>query len=261
MMNSQSAPAGRDERPVLVCLHWLGGSGRSWDRLAAALAPHWRVLTVDLPGFGDAAHRPGVPVAEMADHVAAAVREAAPARWALVGHSMGAKVALALARRAEDGALGHPGPSHLVLLDGSPPAPEPMDEDRRGTMLHWFKGHPEQSRDEAQTFIDGNVGAPLAPEVNGHTVAEVLRLNRDAWVSWLENGSREDWAARIGVLRTPTLVVAGEKDGDLGPEGQQRLMTRHFADQTFAVVPGAGHLHRCRHWCGGCAGNNRADPE
>lgn len=242
MTDLQSALPGRDARPVLVCLHWLGGSGRSWDRLVAALAPHWRVLTVDLPGFGDAAHQPGVPVAGMADHVVAMVQQAAPDRWTLIGHSMGAKVALAVARRAEDGAPGLEGLTRLVLLAGSPPAPEPMDEDRRSTMLDWFTGHPDQSRDEAQTFIDGNVGADLDPATNARTATEILRLNRQAWVSWLESGSREDWADRIGILRTPALIVAGEKDGDLGPDGQRRLMTRHFADPTFAVVPGAGHL-------------------
>lgn len=242
MTDLGSAPAGRDTRPALVCLHWLGGSGRSWDQLAAALPSDWRVIPMDLPGFGDAAHQPGAPVAAMANHVAAAVRDAGLDRWMLAGHSMGAKVALAVARRAEDGAPGLEGLSHLVLLAGSPPAPEPMDESRRREMLGWFARHPDQSRAEAQTFVDGNVGAPLDPEINARAVAEILRLNRHAWMAWLEAGSREDWAERIGVLHTPALVLAGQEDGDLGPDGQERLMIGHFADVDYAVVPGAGHL-------------------
>ncbi|MDX7950987.1 alpha/beta hydrolase [Lichenihabitans sp. Uapishka_5] len=228
--------------PVLVCLHWLGGSRRSWDALAARLAPKVRVLALDLPGFGDAADQPGASVAAMAEHVAGLIRAEAPARWMLAGHSMGAKVALAVAKMAEAGAPELSGLSHLVLLAGSPPAPEPMEDARRAEMLTWFAGDAEQSRTEAQTLIDGSVGAPLDAEPNGHAAAEILRLSRDAWTAWLESGSREDWVERIGTLRTPALVIAGDKDADLGPDGQQRLMVRHFADVTLEVLPGVGHL-------------------
>ena len=241
MADRDKAPA-EAAAPVLVCLHWLGGSGRSWDRLAAALAPGLQVLAIDLPGFGDAAHRPGASVAAMAAHVAEAVRGAGLRSWMMAGHSMGAKVALAVARQAEDGASGLGGLTGLVLLAGSPPAPEPMDEARRRDMLGWFAHDAERSRAEAQTLIDGNVGAPLDPEAEQRVAADILRLNRAAWVVWLEHGSREDWTDRVGLLRTPALVIAGEKDGDLGPDGQTRLMTRHFADGDFAVLPGAGHL-------------------
>ena len=43
-------------------------------------------------------------------------------------HSMGAKVGLAVAWRVEDREAGIAG---LVLLAGSPPSPEPMEEERR----------------------------------------------------------------------------------------------------------------------------------
>ena len=242
MTERDMVSAAQDQRPLLVCLHWLGGSGRTWDLVAARLEPEIRLLGIDLPGFGDAAHLSGASVAAMADHVAQVVRSAGAGRWMLAGHSMGAKVALAVARQAEDGAPGLGGLSHLVLLAGSPPAPEPMDEARRQEMLGWFAGSPETSRAEAQQLIDGSVGAPLDPAGKARVSEDMLRLNREAWVAWLERGSREDWIDRIGVLATPALVIAGEKDGDLGPAGQKRLMTRHLARLDFVVLPGVGHL-------------------
>lgn len=242
MAERDGGSSARDQRPLLVCLHWLGGSGRSWDDVAKRLQPEMRVLGIDLPGFGDAAHLPAASVTAMADHVAQVVRTAGAGRWMLAGHSMGAKVALAVARQAEDGAPGLTGLSHLVLLAGSPPAPEPMDEGRRKDMLGWFAGSSETSRAEAQKLIDGSVGAPLDRSGNARVTEDMLRLNREAWVAWLERGSREDWIDRIGILATPALVVAGEKDGDLGPDGQKRLMTRHFAHPEFVVLSGVGHL-------------------
>ena len=169
-------------------------------------------MAIDLPGFGDAADRPGYSVAAMADAVSEAVRAANPQRWILVGHSMGAKVATVVARRAEDGAEGLAGLSRLVLLAGSPPAPEPMDETKRKTMMSWFSADDEASRTEAQSFIDDCVGQPLPKGLNGQAVDDVLRTRRAAWLAWLEGGSLEDWADRVGVLRTPSLD-RGRREG------------------------------------------------
>ena len=54
-------------------------------------------------------------------------------------------------------------------------------------------------------------------------------MNRAAWVAWLEHGSKEDWAERVGVLELPTVVVAGEKDRSLGPDQQRELTMPHFS--------------------------------
>ena len=226
----------------MFLLHFLGGSAREWSEVTALLGEQCRCVAIDLPGFGDAADRPGYSVAAMADAVSEAVRADYPPRWVLVGHSMGAKVAIVVARRAEDGAEGLAGLSRLVLLAGSPPTPEPMDEARRKTMMSWFSGDDATSRTEAQSFLDASVGQALPAASNGQAVDDVLRTRRAAWLAWLESGSREDWADRIGVLRTPALIVSGEKDADLGPEAQASLMARHFASPRLASLPGAGHL-------------------
>ncbi len=228
--------------PTVFLLHYLGGSAREWSAVTALLAGHFRCVAIDLPGFGDAADRPGYSVAEMADAVSEAIRAENPPRWVLVGHSMGAKVATLVARRAEDGAEELAGLSHLVLLAGSPPAPEPMDETRRKTMMSWFSADGAASRAEAQSFVDASVGQALPTALNGPAVDDVLRTCRAAWLAWLESGSREDWADRIGVLRTPALIVAGEKDADLGPAAQASLMARHFASPRLSTLSGAGHL-------------------
>ncbi len=228
--------------PTVFLLHFLGGSAREWSEMTPLLAERFRCVAIDLPGFGDAAAHSGYGVAAMADAVAEAIRAANAPRWILVGHSMGAKVATVVARRAEDGAEGLAGLSHLVLLAGSPPAPEPMDETRRKTMMSWFSADGDASRVEAQSFIDDSVGQPLPEALNGQAVDDVLRTRRAAWLAWLEGGSLEDWADRIGVLRTPALIVAGEKDGDLGPAAQASSMAPHFASPRLSTLAGAGHL-------------------
>ncbi|MDP4025906.1 alpha/beta hydrolase [Methylobacterium sp. NEAU 140] len=227
---------------TLFCLHFLGGSARTWARVERELAGALRVVPVDLPGFGDAADRPGYAVDAMADHVAERIRAAAPGAYHVAGHSMGAKVALALARRAEDGAADLAGLAGLILVSGSPPSPEPIPDDRRATMRAWIDADPETRAREARAFVRQNVGASLDPEAEEQAVADVLRAAPAAWRAWLDSGSCEDHCARVGVLRTPALILAGSKDADLGPDAQAALTAPHLAHHRLVTVAGVGHL-------------------
>lgn len=227
---------------TLFCLHALGGSARAWDAVAAGLGDGVRCVAIDLPGFGDAAQRDGFGVADMADAVAAAIRRERPRSWALAGHSMGAKVAAVVARRAEDGAEGLDGLARIVLLAGSPPAPEPMEDEQRQTMLGWFAGDEARSRTEAETFVAQNVSGPLSPAVHGHVVGDLLRANPAAWRAWLTSGSNEDWSDRVGILRTPTLILVGADDAALGLEAQRSLNAPHYAAVRVTTVANAKHL-------------------
>ncbi len=226
----------------LFCLHFLGGSARTWERVAQALAGSMTCVPIDLPGFGEAARETGFSVDAMADHVAERIRAAAPARYRIAGHSMGAKVALLLARRAEDGDPGLGGLVGLALVSGSPPSPEPIPDARRGKMITWIGADPETREAEARAFVRQNVGGRLEPDAEACAVADVLRAAPAAWRAWLESGSREDLCARIGVLRTPALIVAGSEDADLGPAAQTALMAPHLASRRSVTVDGVGHL-------------------
>ncbi len=238
-----NVPVPSDPSMSVFCLHFLGGSAQSWDRVMAQFPSGLRGVAIDLPGFGEAAAGPqGYAVADMADFVAARIAAAAPGRWMLAGHSMGAKVAAVLARRAEDGQAGLEGLVGLVLLAGSPPAPEPIEAAKRQEMLRSFGGPAALRDDDASRYVEQNVGAPLAAEAARAAAEDVRRGNPAAWRAWLEGGSLEDWSARIGVLRVPTLMIAGEADMALGPAAQHRLMAPHFAAPTLVTLAGAGHL-------------------
>ncbi|MDT8333693.1 alpha/beta fold hydrolase [Roseomonas gilardii] len=225
----------------LVLLHFLGGSAREWHAVTQQLGEGVRPLALDLPGFGAAASQPGYSVAGMADHLAGVIAAQPPARWVLAGHSMGAKLAAVLARRAFDGEPGLEGLAGLVLMAGSPPSPEPMAETRRAEMLGWFQGPPEERQAQAARFIDSNV-VTLPPESRRLAIEDVLRANPAAWRHWLESGSREDWGRRVGILSCPVLILAGGEDADLGPAAQRRLMAPHFPASRVETLSGLRHL-------------------
>ncbi|MBE7188232.1 alpha/beta hydrolase [Jatrophihabitans endophyticus] len=225
----------------LVCLHGLGLSAHLFDPVAAELGDGFDVLALDLPGFGGAPAPAGTSVAATADAVVQAIVEHAPARWLLVGHSMGGKIASVVARRALDGEPGLFGFAGVVLLAGSPPSPEPMDDDQRATMLGWAADGP-LSAQAARTFVDDNVGAPLPADLDALALGDLQRCSREAWVAWLERGSREDRSTEVGTLDVPALILAGGADGPLGEDGQRRCNAPVYPRAQVVTLPGAGHL-------------------
>ena len=84
----------------LVLLHGLGSSRRAWDPVIPALAEHFDVIAVDLPGFGDSGPLPpGVEPrpAALAAAVAGLLDDLGITRPHIAGNSLGGWVALELA--------------------------------------------------------------------------------------------------------------------------------------------------------------------
>src|SRR4051795_3176630 len=90
--------------PTLILVHGFGGAGSNWDALVPRLDPSRRLIVPDLPGHGRSSPLPAVAgLGAFADRVALLLdrEDAWPA--VVVGHSMGALVALRLARRRPGG--------------------------------------------------------------------------------------------------------------------------------------------------------------
>ena len=95
---------------AIVLLHGIGDSGRTWARVAPALAARYRVLVPDLPGHG-LSGRPDAPytLAWFATVLAAWMMHIGLRRAHLVGHSFGGGVAqwLLLHHREQVDRLAH----------------------------------------------------------------------------------------------------------------------------------------------------------
>jgi pimeloyl-ACP methyl ester carboxylesterase len=85
----------------LVLLHGLATNRQIWSGVVPTLARHHRVVTADLPGFGASAPAgEGFELGEVADRIARGLAaQGITGPLDLVGHSLGAGVALTLASR------------------------------------------------------------------------------------------------------------------------------------------------------------------
>lgn len=87
--------------PLVLLIHGVGLRAEVWGPQMGRLAATHRVLAVDLPGHGESDGLPGVP--ELGDYVGwAAGVLAAVGPASVVGHSMGALIALGLAVERPD---------------------------------------------------------------------------------------------------------------------------------------------------------------
>ena len=218
----------------ILALHYWAGSGREFEALRPLLPARTRLLAPDLPGFGQQPAPVGFDysVQAYADWVAAFAREHHLDDFTLLGHSMGGKIALALAAR--------PLPSlrRLVLLSPSPPTPEPMTAADRAAALAAYC----RPLEAAHTFTK-ITRRPLAAALRAHVIADNLRCTHAAWDAWLQHGSREDISALMPQLRVPCRLLVGEADAAITLKNQRRHTLPHLPVGTsLTVVPGAGHL-------------------
>ena len=218
---------------TVIALHYWAGSGREYDALRPLL-PGVTFLAPDLPGFGAQPVPPGFDysVRAYADWVAAYIQQQQVTDFTLIGHSMGGKMALALAARQPAGLR------QLVLLSPSPPAGEPMSEADRAAALAAY-GKPAEA---AKTF-QKITRRPLPDAVRAHVIADNLRSTEAAWATWLLKGTREDISAQMPRLRVPCHLLVGAGDQAITPAAQRRLTLPLLpAGTAFDVVPDAGHL-------------------
>lgn len=225
--------------PPLALLHGLFGSARNLATVQARLAERWRVLALDLRNHGASPHAPGMDYAAQAADVRETLATAAALPAAVVGHSMGGKVAMRLALDSPDSV------SRLVVADIAPVTYPPH-----------FRAYAEAMAalplDPGLTRIAAD--RALAAAVPDSTVRGFLLLN-------LSFGERPAW--RIGLAEIaadlpaiegfepppnarftgPVLFLAGEHSDYLRPEHRPTIRAL-FPAARFVTLKNAGHwLH------------------
>ncbi|MDQ4024946.1 MAG: alpha/beta hydrolase [Actinomycetota bacterium] len=217
--------AGAGGEPVVV-LHGWGGRVESMAPVVSCLAGPRRVLSLDLPGFGESpAPVTAWGTAEYAEFVAAVLAGAGVTRGDFVGHSFGAKTSLYLA------ATAGPLVSKLVLAASSGLRTPPS-----------LKARAKRAASRAGRAA-GRVGPP------GRALRDAL-YRRIASEDYRNAGPlrptfvkvvNEDLAPLLPRVAVPTLLVWGTED-DAVPLSHARAMERAIPDAGLVLFEGAGHF-------------------
>ncbi len=97
----------------ILCIHGITANSRFWDCLASALAPHHRVIAMDLRGRGLSDKPPtGYSIEHHCKDILALMNDQGLQRPVLMGHSLGAFISLVFAARYPQRV------DRLILVDG-----------------------------------------------------------------------------------------------------------------------------------------------
>ena len=225
--------------PPIALLHGLFGAGRNFGAVARALAESHRVLMLDLRNHGDSPHAAGMEYGALAADVieTLAARDALPA--AVIGHSMGGKVAM----RA---ALDRPEMISRLLVADIAPVAYGGTFARYAAAMRAVKLGPELTRAAASDAMEEAVPDPTVRAF----LLQNLRLGTaPAWRIGLDEISAGmadilAWHSPAGEQFTgPTLFVAGARSDYIQP-AHRPIIRALFPAARFVTLKNAGHwLH------------------
>jgi 2-succinyl-6-hydroxy-2,4-cyclohexadiene-1-carboxylate synthase len=222
-------------RPVLLLLHVFTGTGAAWANHLSELSRSFDLIAPDLPGHG--ANPVGASVEAAADELA---HLAADRRIHVLGYSLGARVALALA-------VAHPEAVDRLVLE-SPSAGIAAPAERAARRAADERLAHEIERDGIEAFVDrwernpifashAALGSEVAARQRAvrlaqdpHGLAQSLRLAGQGAMTPLHD--------RLAEIHAPTLVIVGAID-PTRPRGE--LVASGIPGARLAVIEGAGH--------------------
>jgi 2-succinyl-6-hydroxy-2,4-cyclohexadiene-1-carboxylate synthase len=220
----------------VVLLHGFSGTHHAFDGVVASLErERYRPLALDLPGHGAA----GAARPITFDSCTAAVLDAAPARFDLCGYSMGGRVALQVALAAPERV------ARLVLVSTSAGIEDPDARARRREADRALAERLE--REPLEDFVERWRTQPLFADDPPHVDAlarEDQRRNRAQDLAEVLRGvgvgEMQPLWRRLGELRMPAAVLAGERDTRYVALG--RRMAAALAHGGLAVIAGGHNL-------------------
>jgi pimeloyl-ACP methyl ester carboxylesterase len=223
-------------RPTILFVHGAGMDHSVWPLQARHFAYRgWNALAVDLPGHGRSGGALLGSVPAMAEWLAALIQALRVRAVHLVGHSMGALIALDLAARYADGV------ARLAVLGAAPKMPV-------HPALLEAAGRPGPLA--AELICDWGFGP--AGHLGGHKAPGSWMLGHALRLLGASAGPRlhadlaacnayEDGLQAAAGLRCPTLVVAGAADR-MTPARQAGKLAEAIPAAQLVTLSACGHM-------------------
>lgn len=203
----------------LILIHGGAVDARFFDKNIEALAAHFRVIALDLWGHGHTADRDGPFTLEsFSTDVAELIERVAGDSTHVLGHSIGAAVALHLTMRRPDLVR------KLVVVSGGfdSSAEEGMDG-----------GVTDEMVDQTVAFLGQSYGA-VSPDGQDH-FAVVVRKD-------FEMSAREPRFAPDDVAKVTQRTLVMAADDDIASLDHMLAFYRALPNGELAIVPGTSHF-------------------
>lgn len=248
-MERKSVQVGTDEwvyldggtGPVLVLVHGFGGNKDNWTLMAKYLTPHYRVIAPDLLGFGDS-DKPtdrNYSIRSQAEGLQRFLRALDIKRFHIGGNSMGGAISTVYAARwAEE-------VESVWLL-----APGGVETEAKSEFRQILEAGGEnplvlRNPDDVQKLMNFTMSkAPPIPPLIDKVAAERIVANQAMHDQIFADLIADDSAIVMlsaGIIPDPTLIVWGDEDRVLHPDGA-KVLDERIPDSEAILMPGIGHV-------------------
>lgn len=223
--------------PPLLLMHGLSGNQRTWKPLMPYLKDHYQVYAIDQRGHGLSGH-PGVyDIGLMTNDAIQFVESVIGEKTYLIGHSMGARIALRLA--ASRGDL-----LRAVVLEDPPLGFGPTIEGLKSIFEFWLSLCRKQisEKDMAAEILEFNGdGDEDQARYKAQTLKQLdpwvldLALQRKLWDGW-------SFLEEFSKVRCPAMLMqADTKCGGVMDEDLSKIPELQAENWSWEYFEGVGH--------------------
>lgn len=240
--------------PIVVAVHGITANAWSFGSVAEHLKAEMSLVAVDLRGRGASSDAPPpFGIRAHADDVAHVIARLGAAPAVLVGHSMGAHVALMVAERHPDVVTG------IVLVDGGPPLPvdagksadESLDDLLGPSIARLRKIWPDRVTYHAMWSTHPAFAEGLTPEMERYVLSDLVPCDGGFRSNVSEDAVRTDGRQLLADLevrglferRVDPVTVVRAETGIMAvppPFVDERFVKEH-PQHDWRFVPGSNH--------------------
>jgi len=233
---------GNKKSQALVLLHGFGSSLQTWDQWAGDLDRDFRVVRLDLAGFGLTGASPDNNYSDQADvkRLANFLNQIGVENPVLVGHSMGGRIAWNFASEYPDRVKklillapdGFPGPGQAL-------GAKPYDAGPIANLIKYFMPKFLVKKSLEPAFFD----AELINDNLLNRYYDLLRAPtvREAILERMKQTINSDPVSKLEKITAPTLLLWGESDRMI-PCSNSSDYRRVLANSQSIILPKASHL-------------------
>lgn len=223
----------------IILIHGLFGRLENLNMVAKALAPHYKVTSVDVRNHGDSFHHNSMSYAEMAQDIVNIMTHLSITSAIILGHSMGGKIAMELA-------LTHPELVEKLIIADIAPVEYPPHHNTiiaglKAIDLDNIKDRKEADK-QLSAYVD-NIGVRqfLLRNLSNDNDHFTFKCN----LSGIEENYSQIMKTYQGenTYTGQTLFIKGANSDYILPEHRNEIV-RLFPKSKARIIQGAGHwLH------------------